>query len=75
MRILSWNYRRVQNLSPWEIWLFIAGRVFIGFGVGVLVMQYFPQMARWLGVPTLVVGLVLLVLAFKGFSRHMPPSN
>jgi Na+/proline symporter len=75
MRILNWNYRRVQNLSPWEIWLFIAGRVFIGFGVGVFAMQYFPRMARWLGVPALVAGLVLLILAFKGFLRNRQPSN
>jgi hypothetical protein len=69
MRFLNWNQRKVQNLTPWEIWGFIAGRVFMSFGLGVLAMQYFPQVAGSLGIPTLVLGLVLLVFAAKGFRR------
>ena len=69
MRFLNWNHRKVQNLTPWEIWGFIAGRVFVSFGFGVLVMQYFPQVAGSLGIPTLVLGVLLLVFAAKGFTR------
>ncbi|HWX22400.1 MAG TPA: hypothetical protein VN578_21065, partial [Candidatus Binatia bacterium] len=53
----------------WEIWGFIAGRVFMSFGLGVLVMQYFPQVAGSLGIPALVLGVVLLVFAAKGLAR------
>jgi hypothetical protein len=69
MQFLNWNHRRVQNLTPWEIWGFIAGRVFISFGLGVLAMTYFPQIAGSLGIPTMTVGIVLLLLAAKGLVR------
>jgi hypothetical protein len=69
MRFLNWNHRKVQNLTPWEIWGFIAGRVLMSFGLGVLAMQYFPQSAASLGVPTLIIGIVLLIYAAKGFAR------
>ena len=69
MRFLNWNHRKVQNLTPWEIWGFIAGRVFMSFGLGVLAMQYFPQVSGSLGIPCLVLGMVLLVFAAKGFTR------
>jgi len=61
MRFLNWNHRKVQNLTPWEIWGFIAGRVSMSFGLGVLAMQYYPQIAGALGVPSLVIGIALLV--------------
>ena len=69
MRFLNWNHRRVQNLTPWEIWGFIAGRVLMSFGLGVLSMQYYPQVADTLAIPTLIIGIVLLVFASKGLRR------
>jgi hypothetical protein len=69
MRFLNWNHRKVQNLTPWEIWGFIAGRVFMSFGLGVLAMQYLPQVSGLLGIPALVLGLVLLLFAAKGLTR------
>jgi peptidoglycan/LPS O-acetylase OafA/YrhL len=75
MRFLNWNHKKVQNLTPWEIWFFIAGRVFMSFGIGVLAMQYYPQMVSWSGVPTLVLGIVLLVVAARGLLRKSPISN
>jgi len=75
MRFLNWNRRKVQNLTAWEIWGFIAGRVFMSFGLGVLAMQYYPQMAGPLGIPTLIIGIVLLVFAAKGFARKDVPKD
>lgn len=69
MRFLNWNHRKVQNLTPWEIWGFMAGRVFMSFGLGVLAMQYCPQLVGSLGIPTLIVGVILLVFAAKGLRR------
>jgi len=75
MHLLNWNHKKVQNLTPWEIWMFIAGRVFMSFGIGILVMQYFPHAASWLGIPTLVIGFILLAVAAKGFARKSPPPD
>jgi hypothetical protein len=69
MQFLSWNHRKVQNLTPWEIWGFIAARVFISFGLGVLAMQYFPQIASSFGIPTFTIGIVLLSIAARGLVR------
>jgi hypothetical protein len=75
MRFLNWNQRKVKDLSPWEIWAFIAGRVLMSFGIGVLAMCYFPQVAFPLASPMIVIGVVLLLFAFKGFFRRkdLPP--
>ena len=73
MRFLNWNHRKVQNLTPWEIWGFIAGRVFMSFGLGVLAMHYYPQIAGSLGIPTLVIGIILLIFAAKGLRRKEAP--
>ena len=75
MRFLNWNHKKVQNLTSWEIWMFIAGRVFMSFGIGVLAMQYFPQTVGWSGIPTLLLGILLLVIAAKGLARKSPPAN
>jgi hypothetical protein len=72
MSLLKNNHRRVQNLTPLEIWGFIIGRVLAAFGVGVLAMQYFPEVAAWVGVPCAVVGIILLVLAARGLARKAP---
>lgn len=74
MRFLNWNHKKVQNLSPWEIWMFIAGRVYMSYGIGVLAMRYYPQAVYRSGCPALVLGLVLLIVAAKGFLRK-PSSN
>jgi protein-S-isoprenylcysteine O-methyltransferase Ste14 len=72
MRFLNWNQKKVQNLTPWEIWGFIAGRVLMSFGLGVLAMQSWPQIAGFLGIPSLAIGLALLVFAAKGLRRKAP---
>jgi hypothetical protein len=69
MRFLNWNHQKVQNLTPGEIWGFIAGRVFMSFGLGVLAMQYYPRIAGPLGIPTLIIGIALLIFAAKGLAR------
>jgi hypothetical protein len=73
--MLKWNQKKVQNLTPWEIWMFVAGRVFFSYGVGVLAMRYYPDAVAWSGLPTIVIGFVLLVLAAKGLMRKSPDSN
>jgi hypothetical protein len=73
MRFLNWNQRKVQNLTPWEIWAFIAGRVFMSFGLGVLAMQYYPQISGSLGFTTLIIGVILLIFAAKGLRRKETP--
>ena len=69
MRFLDWNRRKVQKLTAWEIWGFVAGRVLMSFGLGVLAMRYYPEFASPWGIPTLVLGIILLVFAAKGFAR------
>jgi hypothetical protein len=71
--MLKWNAARVKNLTGAEIWLFIIARVLVGYGLGVLSMRYFPEIAGPLGFPALLVGLVLFVVASKGLRR--PSSN
>ena len=72
--MLNWNVGKVKNLTGLEIWFFIVGRVLIGFGVGILFTRYDPRIAMPLGVPAVVVGLLLFVVAAKGLVRR-PNSN
>ena len=67
--MLKSNAERVKRLTPLEIWLFIVGRVLIGFGFGVLAVQYFPQVARDLGVPAIGLGALLFIVAAIGLFR------
>jgi hypothetical protein len=69
MSLLKWNQKRVQNLTPLEIWMFIAGRVLVGFGLGALVIQAFPNLSYWLTFPPLILGAVLLIFAARGLLR------
>jgi hypothetical protein len=69
MRLLDWNRRKVQNLTAGEIWFFIAGRVLMSFALGVLVMKYIPELGSPLAIPTLIIGVLLLLVAAKGFLR------
>jgi len=67
--MLKWNQKKVQQLSPVEIWLFIIGRVLIAFGIGVFAVQYFPEIANTLALPAIIIGLVVMVIALKGFAN------
>ena len=67
--MLEWNRSKVRNLTGTEIWLMIIGRVLAGFGFGVLAVRYFPQVANPLGIPALLVGMLLLLIAAKGLFR------
>jgi hypothetical protein len=69
--MLSWNRRKVQQLSGTEIWLFIVGRVLAALGVGLLLPSYLPD-SRRLGLPAVIVGVVLLLVAARGLKRKPP---
>jgi hypothetical protein len=71
--MLNWNAEKVRNLTGAEIWLFIIGRGLAAFGVGILAARYFPQVAGPLGLPAIVVGLLLLLVAAKGMFRRRSP--
>jgi hypothetical protein len=70
--MLNWNAGKVRSLTGGEIWLFIIGRVLVAFGLGVLGMRYLPDIASPLGLPTVIVGLLALVVAAKGMWRGNP---
>ena len=72
--MLKWNKGKVQNLSPGEIWLFIIGRILAGFGAGILGMMYLPEIFSSLGLPALIIGMILIIVAFKGMFRQ-PKGN
>ena len=67
--MLNWNSTKVKTLTGTEIWMFIIARVLVGFGLGVLAVQYFPRAAAALGVPALGLGGVLFIAAAKGLFR------
>jgi NADH:ubiquinone oxidoreductase subunit 6 (subunit J) len=67
--MLKWNAAKVKNLTGAEIWFMIIARVLIGFGLGVLATRYFPQVAEMLGIPALVIGGILFLIAAKGLFR------
>ena len=47
----------------------------IGFGLGVLAVQYFPHAAGTLGIPALVLGVLLFAIAAKGLARPTSESD
>lgn len=67
--MLSWNAGKVKNLTGAEIWLFIIARVLVGFGLGVLGIRYFPEIVGPMGLPAIVLGVVLFLVASKGLLR------
>jgi hypothetical protein len=67
MNPLESNTRRVRNLTPVGIWLFIIGRVLVAVGIGILAMAYFPSIAFPAALPLIVLGIVILLIALKGF--------
>jgi hypothetical protein len=70
MNVFRWNAAKVQQLTPLELWLFIVGRVLAGFGVGVLAMQYWPQVFAHVGLPAALTGVLCIAIALKGFRRR-----
>ena len=66
--MLTWNQRKVRQLTPAAIWLFIVGRVLAAFGLGIVAVDRFPDLARPLGWPSVVVGVLLLLLAGRGMT-------
>jgi Na+/melibiose symporter-like transporter len=69
MAMLTWNAKKVQNLTGVEIWLFILGRVLVAFAVGIFVSQYFPRVGTLLAFAALAIGAVLFAVAAKGLWR------
>jgi hypothetical protein len=67
--MLQWNKAKVRNLTGFEIWLMIVGRVLVGFGFGVVGVRYFPQLVNPAGILALVIGMVLLIIVAKGLFR------
>src|ERR1700730_16220236 len=67
--MLKWNAAKVNNLTGTEIWFMIIACALIGFGLGVLAARYFPQVAAMLGIPALVFGGILFLIAAKGLFR------
>jgi len=67
--MLEDNRSRVQNLTGLEIWLFIIGRVLVGFGLGVVSVLYLPQVFAKVGFPAIILGLVVLIAASRGLLR------
>jgi uncharacterized membrane protein YfcA len=74
MGILKANHRRVKNLSPFGIWLFIVGRVLAAFGLGILVGAYRPAILP-AAIPLIAIGVILLAIALKAYSRPEYPSS
>jgi len=73
MSLLESNARRVKNLTPLGLWLFIVSRVLLAFGLGVLAMVYVPQFAFRVAWPLVGIGVVLFAVAFIGFTRPEKP--
>lgn len=71
--MLKANHRRIQRLTPMEVWLFIIGRVLAAFGVGILIARYQPRLAGPLAWPALVAGGLCLAVASRGMLRSAPP--
>jgi hypothetical protein len=68
--VLAWNQRKVRQLTPGEIWLFIIGRVLAAFGLGALATRYVPALAGTLGAVIAAVGVASLVIAGRGLTRR-----
>src|SRR4051812_4215914 len=70
--VLAWNQRKVRQLTPGEIWLFIVGRGLAVFGLGALTTRYVPALAGTPGVVIVALGVAVLHMAGKGFARRAP---
>ena len=70
--MLAWNQRKVRQLTPREIWLFIVGRGLAAFGLGAVTTRYIPSLAGTLGIFIIVLGVLALLIAGRGFARRPP---
>lgn len=73
--MLKANHRRVQRLTPVEIWLFIIGRVLAVLGAGILIARYQPRLAGSFAWPALLAGVLCLAVASRGMLRVAPPDE
>ena len=73
--MLAWNQRKVRQLTPGEIWLFIIGRVLLAFALGALAMRYYPAATGALALPAAAAGVACLLLAAKGLARRGPDAG
>jgi len=72
MRLLNWNQRMARHLGPLEIRRFIAGRVWVGFGCGILARACCSRSAHSPAIPLVAVGLLFALMASKEFARKDP---
>jgi hypothetical protein len=68
--VLTWNQRKVRQLTPGEIWLFIIGRVLAAFGLGALATRFVPALAGTPGAVIAALGVAALVVAARGLARR-----
>jgi hypothetical protein len=69
-RMFEWNARQVKKLTFYEIWMVMVGRALIGFGGGAYLERYFPKIIDRLAIPVLALGVVLTLIAGKGYFRQ-----
>jgi hypothetical protein len=69
--MLKWNADKVKKLNGTEIWLFILARVLVGFGLGDLFAGYFPQLVFQVAIPAIAIGVIMFLIASKGFFRKI----
>jgi hypothetical protein len=71
--MFEWNARQVKKLTFYEIWMAMAGRAATGFGGGAYLERYFPQIIDRLALPMVALGVVLTLIAAKGYFRKTSP--
>jgi hypothetical protein len=71
--MFEWNERQVKKLTFYEIWMTLVGRALIGFGGGAYLEKYFPRMIDPVAIPILALGVVLTLIAGKGYFRKASP--
>lgn len=59
----------VKNMTFAEIWAELASRALVGFGAGAILERYTPNIINRLAIPAFVVGMVLFLVASKGYFR------
>jgi hypothetical protein len=71
--VLAWNQRQVRKLAPFEIWLFIVGRILAGLGAGMALAFYLPDFSRAAALPLIALGVLCLLAASRGLFRRTEP--
>jgi apolipoprotein N-acyltransferase len=69
MNLSNFSFPKYTNLSGREIQMLMSSRALVNFGLGILVMYYLPKIAIWIAIPSILIGLVLLVFSAKGLFR------